>query len=112
MTWQQSAACRDLPTELFYPDPNKAPDRRALDACAACPVRLECSEAAYRHSELGLWGGLTENARNEHRRRRRIPKPAPPQREALRNLELDLAPLPKDPRHREYRRRRRMADAL
>ena len=110
MTWQESAACRPLPTAWFYPEDGNSPDPRALEACRTCPVADACAAHAAANAEHGLWGGLTENARNELRRRRRLPKPPAIHREALRELELELAPLPKEPRHREYRRRRRLAE--
>ena len=108
MTWQESAACRDLPTALFYPEAGEAPSELALAACRSCPVAAACAAHASANAEHGIWGGLSENARNELRRARRLPKPPALQREHLRELDLELAPLPKEPRHREYRRRRRL----
>ena len=108
MTWHDEAACRHLPTAMFYPEPNERPPAEALRACMSCPVRLECDQAAEAGAEVGIWAGLSENARNERRRRARRQRGAPPQREILRELDLELAPLPKEPRHREYRRRQRL----
>lgn len=107
MTWQDSAACRELPLAWFFPEPGQRPEPRAIAACQTCPVRAQCGRHADRYAEVGVWAGLSENARNERRRARRLPKPPPVQRAALRDLELELAPLPKDPRHRAYRARRR-----
>ena len=50
--WQQDAACRDLPTEMFFhPDGERGPRRRnrenaAKAVCASCPVMMACREQA------------------------------------------------------------------
>ena len=41
--WRYSAACRDVPTELFFPD-RGIPGEKIRDLCFSCPVRLECLE--------------------------------------------------------------------
>lgn len=61
--WQHRAACRGLPTGLFYP-PTGAPAAEALAVCARCPVRADCDEHARVHGEeYGVWGGRTEAER-------------------------------------------------
>jgi WhiB family transcriptional regulator, redox-sensing transcriptional regulator len=75
--WRYLAACRDLDAEKFFPDGDpSAPAvarqvREALAACAACPVRRQCSEyAAATAQKFGIWGGTTEQERHRERRRR------------------------------------------
>lgn len=74
--WQDQAACRDLPLELFFgPDGEKpqerdARERRAVQVCAGCPVRDMCAAHAVALPEAyGVWGGTTESGRNTRRRR-------------------------------------------
>lgn len=79
--WRARAACRDYPTELFFP--TRGADRRsdehrasiARSVCALCPVRLPCLMVALGHqprgesglpraSQLaGIWGGTNERER-------------------------------------------------
>jgi WhiB family redox-sensing transcriptional regulator len=68
--WQESAACRELPTEMFfYTDGERGPRRKnrenaAKAICASCPVLQECRKQALTLSEpYGIWGGLTEEDR-------------------------------------------------
>lgn len=68
--WLQSAACRGVPSEIFYPElPERggAGDyRAALALCAQCPVKTEClaEELGYgRFDQHGIRGGLTSSAR-------------------------------------------------
>jgi WhiB family redox-sensing transcriptional regulator len=84
--WRARAACRDFPTELFFPE--RGSDRRSDDhrasiarsVCALCPVRLPCLMVALgyqprgesqmpRSSQLaGIWGGTNERERRALRR--------------------------------------------
>ena len=67
--WRRWAACRGLPTALFYPPPD-APAREALAVCARCPVRAACEQhAATAGEEYGIWGGRTETERARIARR-------------------------------------------
>lgn len=68
--WQNSGACRELPSELFFhPDGERGPSRRnreskALAVCATCPVIQQCRKQALAiHEPYGIWGGLTEDDR-------------------------------------------------
>ena len=77
--WRERAACRGMPTGLFYPPPG-VPGGVALAVCARCPVRAECDdEAVESGEEFGIWGGRTEEERAQltHCRRagRRHPGP-------------------------------------
>jgi WhiB family redox-sensing transcriptional regulator len=68
--WQESAACRELPTEMFfYTDGERGPRRKnrenaAKAVCASCPVLQACRKQALTLAEpYGIWGGLTEEDR-------------------------------------------------
>jgi len=68
--WQESAACRELPTEMFfYTDGERGPRRKnrenaAKAICASCPVLQACRKQALALAEpYGIWGGLTEEDR-------------------------------------------------
>jgi WhiB family redox-sensing transcriptional regulator len=83
--WRAEAACRGLPTSLFYP-PLGTQVPEALLVCACCPVRVACDEHARRSGEEhGIWGGRTEADRARLDRRdattsrasRRRPGPRP-----------------------------------
>jgi WhiB family redox-sensing transcriptional regulator len=57
------AACRDSPTETFFPTTGQNPDA-ARAICASCTVRDECQATAIGEPELvGVWGGTTEKER-------------------------------------------------
>ncbi|MEP7024553.1 MAG: WhiB family transcriptional regulator [Actinomycetota bacterium] len=67
-SWQESAACRDADTELFFPigsvGAGAVQTRQAQQICARCPVRPECLMYALASSqEYGIWGGYDENER-------------------------------------------------
>ena len=68
--WQLSAACRELPAEMFFhPEGERGSarhnrERRAKAICAACPVRQSCASHALAVREpYGIWGGLGEQER-------------------------------------------------
>lgn len=70
MGWRESAACRDLDTEIFFPD-SESDAAPALGVCAVCPVRDQCLEFALTTRQNdGVWGGTTEAERKRIRRRR------------------------------------------
>lgn len=84
--WRATAACKDWPTDLFFPE--RGADRRSEDhratlaraVCALCPVRMPCLAVALggapegesvmpRTSQLsGIWGGTNEIERRALRR--------------------------------------------
>jgi WhiB family transcriptional regulator, redox-sensing transcriptional regulator len=80
--WQDSAACRGLPTDLFFGRPDKygvdrhdeADLRKATRVCGRCAVREEClADALDRGADVdGVWGGATKKDRE--RLTRRIPR--------------------------------------
>jgi len=70
-SWRHLAACRGMPTALFFPEPGHAdPDvvTEAKSVCARCPVRRRCLTVGL-HEEHGIWGGLTAAERREARNR-------------------------------------------
>lgn len=65
--WRERAACRGLPTWLFYPV-SGIPTSAALAVCARCDVRQECDQHAMATGEeFGIWGGRTETDRARDR---------------------------------------------
>lgn len=84
--WQRQAACTGLGTDAFFhPDGERGQrranrERAALAVCASCPVMAACAEHALRVREpYGVWGGLTENDREEILARRGEAAPTPAQ---------------------------------
>ena len=67
-SWRDSAACRFLDTELFFPigKAGRAIEeiQRAKAVCAGCPVRLACLTFALDTRQgYGIWGGYDEDER-------------------------------------------------
>ncbi|SEL15607.1 WhiB family transcriptional regulator [Streptacidiphilus jiangxiensis] len=76
--WQESAACTEQDTGLFFhPAGERGPDfeareRAAKRVCARCPVMAHCRAYALEAREpYGVWGGLSEDERVSVLRRRR-----------------------------------------
>ncbi len=76
--WQFDGSCREADPRLFFhPDGERGPARRKRDAaataiCATCPVIQSCRHHALTVREPhGVWGGLTEDDREEIFRDRR-----------------------------------------
>lgn len=73
VTWQSRAACRDLPTEWWFPNAQGTGTtgehmyRDARAVCARCPVRVECLDDAREADALfgahGMRAGLTPGQR-------------------------------------------------
>jgi len=70
--WQLLGACREAdPSVFFHPDGERGPARRnrelaAKAICARCPVITECTAHALAVREpYGVWGGLSEDEREE-----------------------------------------------
>ncbi len=74
--WIGRAACRALPTELFFPageldDQAVEQAEEAKAVCATCPVRTACLEFAIATKQpYGIWGGANASERRSIRRRR------------------------------------------
>ena len=61
--WQDHAACRRVPVELFFPPAEQEADE-AKAVCATCEVRQPCLEFSIAAGErFGVWGGLTPQER-------------------------------------------------
>ncbi len=55
--WRARAACRNVPTEVFFSTSSNAVET-AMDVCSACPVRVDCAAyAATLEDVVGVWGG-------------------------------------------------------
>jgi WhiB family transcriptional regulator, redox-sensing transcriptional regulator len=75
-SWRESAACRFLETDLFFPigKTGRAVEeiQRAKAVCASCPVRPSCLAFALdTHQAYGIWGGCDEDERRVLLRQRR-----------------------------------------
>jgi len=71
LSWRQSAACRGVAPEIFYPASDEEADA-AKSVCAECDVREACLEFALLSREReGVWGGATERERRRLLRQRR-----------------------------------------
>ena len=75
--WQLLAECRGMDSEIFFHPEGQRGDARqrreeqAKAICATCPVLQQCREHALKVREpYGVWGGLTEDERDEILRRR------------------------------------------
>lgn len=75
--WDDRAACRDQPTEMFFPEEpvlDQTAYEPALSICAGCPVRFECLDDALTwpaDMDFGVRGGLTADDRQGLRRQLR-----------------------------------------
>lgn len=68
--WMEQAACRDYPTEMFFPTQG-GDERPAKQVCWRCPVRQECEEYALNNGFThGIFGGRSERERRELRKNR------------------------------------------
>ena len=70
--WQANGSCRGMDTnEFFHPHGERGNQRReraqeAKEVCGRCPVLDECRAHALTVKEpYGVWGGLSEDERNE-----------------------------------------------
>ena len=72
-SWRQDAACRDFPTDLFFPIGHgpraQAQASQAKMICNECPVRVECLDYALTtNAQFGVFGGMSEDERRRVRR--------------------------------------------
>jgi WhiB family transcriptional regulator, redox-sensing transcriptional regulator len=71
LSWRQSAACRGVDPEIFYPATDEEAEA-AKSVCGQCDVRETCLEFALANREReGVWGGATERERRRLLRQRR-----------------------------------------
>ncbi len=61
--WVSDAACSPEDAEDWQAPDASPQSERALRVCRGCPVRLQCLAAGLERHEAGIWGGLTESAR-------------------------------------------------
>ncbi len=67
-SWQNQALCRDMDTNMFFPDRGSS-GKKALKVCKKCPVQFECLEWALETEQRhGIWGGKTATERKNIRR--------------------------------------------
>lgn len=72
-SWRDDAACRDAPTDWFFPD-RDGPDnhgRQAKAVCAHCPVRTHCLTENLT-AGYGIHGGAGEPRRRALRQAARV----------------------------------------
>lgn len=71
MEWIDKARCREVGTDIFYPDPSDPLTViRAKKVCASCEVQAECLDLGIAET-YGIWGGTTENERRQLRKQRK-----------------------------------------
>ena len=71
----EQGACRDYPTEWWYPEKSVIAiknGRTAVKICIQCTVRNECLMYSLSNETHGIWGGMRESERELERRRRNI----------------------------------------
>lgn len=69
--WQEKAACRGVPTEIFFPDNPGGQDNvynKAREFCQRCEVTAPCLAYALEHEtgqrcRYGVFGGLSPRER-------------------------------------------------
>ncbi|MFV2179521.1 WhiB family transcriptional regulator [Actinomadura sp. LOL_016] len=81
--WAESASCRSLDPELFFPVGGEAVYRTRIEAvrevCAACPAERPCLEWALTSGEPhGIWAGTTPDERRRIRATRKTARKAAP----------------------------------
>jgi WhiB family redox-sensing transcriptional regulator len=76
--WQLRGLCRGKDSSLFFhPEGERGAARSsresaAKEICMNCPVQMTCADHALRVREpYGVWGGMTEEEREEHHARQK-----------------------------------------
>ena len=69
LSWQDHAACKGTPTEVFFDVQYK---KRALALCSKCPVQIDCLDYRFKtlnapDEDAGIWGGTTRAQRSRMR---------------------------------------------
>lgn len=78
-----NGACKGKPVQWWFPNlsnmlsPKQRAEMRelmvkAVAICKECPVRNHCLEYSLHWEPFGIWGGLTEGARERMRKDRNI----------------------------------------
>lgn len=94
MSWMEEGDCVGAETDLWFPEgtPKQVAtaSEEAITICNGCAVLGPCREYAVQQEPYGIWGGLTENEREQVRAIRGlpllIPKKIRSKRKALRDL--------------------------
>jgi WhiB family transcriptional regulator, redox-sensing transcriptional regulator len=76
--WAKDTPCSQVDTKLWFPEERDGMPERGYTAleecrriCRRCPVRERCLEEAMTDDiRYGVWGGLTENEREQLRKNR------------------------------------------
>ena len=71
--WQEKAACRGVPTEIFFPENPGGQDsvyNKAREFCRKCEVTQQCLAYALEHEtgqrcRFGVFGGLSPRERSQ-----------------------------------------------
>lgn len=58
-------------SELFFNETSKRTVEKARSICRECAEREKCYDYAMKHSDVGVWAGLTSNQREKIRREAR-----------------------------------------
>ena len=75
-SWQSRAACLHCDPDMFFPIAPSGPALQQIEqakaVCARCPVRRECLQYALATRQVhGVWGGTSEEERQQLRWRER-----------------------------------------
>lgn len=73
--WRKRSACKDESPELFFPVGTSGPAlmqvEQAKAVCRRCPVRTDCRDWSIEAGIAdGVWGGLSEEEREQEMRTR------------------------------------------
>lgn len=60
--WAIKASCKGMDANIFFPETHTP--KAAKQACAACPVNLECLIYAIEYEMHGVWGGTSHRNRD------------------------------------------------
>lgn len=66
--WRADANCKEIPTDIFFPERGEEIPDVVREVCAACTVRMQCLDFAVANKEPGFWGGTAERTRRKLRR--------------------------------------------
>jgi len=75
--WIQSAACRGVDVNIFFPDEDQPKNdvrsrELAMAYCKTCPVKNECRDYAISNNlYIGIYGGMSNRQRRLYRMEKR-----------------------------------------
>lgn len=71
--WILDANCKNMDTNLFFPEVNKHYDDFIREVCFTCPVIDECAWYANETSAVyGMFGGMTPTEREQWRKKNKV----------------------------------------